>query len=116
MGGDRQFVAPNEPAGLAVNYWLKADTSDPVRVRVTDASGEMVAELDGRGRAGLQTVVWDFRRSGRTQPAAGGGQTPSAGARAPVRLAPPGDYMIALEIGTRRWTTRATVRPAPERR
>jgi hypothetical protein len=30
-------------------------------------------------------------------------------------LAPPGDYTVALEIGDKKLTTRATVRSAPER-
>jgi hypothetical protein len=30
-------------------------------------------------------------------------------------LAPPGEYTVVLEIGDKTLTTRATVRPAPER-
>jgi photosystem II stability/assembly factor-like uncharacterized protein len=110
IGGERQFVAPNEPAGLVVNYWLKTDLTGPVKVRVTDPYGAEVAALDGGAKAGLQTVVWDFRRMGSAAAAA-----PSAGARGGARLAPPGEYLVVLEAGGKKLTTRALVRPAPER-
>jgi hypothetical protein len=114
IGGDRQFVAPNEPAGLVVNYWLKADRDGKVMVRISDPYGEQVSLLEGKSTAGLQSVVWDFRRT------AAPGQTPAAapqggGRGGQVRLAPPGEYVVALEIGEQKWTQRATVRPAPDR-
>jgi len=113
IGGDRQFVAPNEPAGLVVNYLLTAAVRDKVSVRITDASNETVAVLDGSGAAGLQSVVWDFRRSGAAPPATRAVAVP--GPRAQASLAPPGEYTIVLEIGDKKWRTRATVRPAPAR-
>jgi hypothetical protein len=30
-------------------------------------------------------------------------------------VAPPGDYVVVLEAGSRKLTARATVRPAPDR-
>jgi hypothetical protein len=114
IGGERQFVVPNEPTGLVINYLLKNDVSGPVKVRVTDPYGAEVAALDGGGKAGLQSVVWDFRRTGGT-PAAGGAQPP-AGQRGGGRMvAPPGDYVVVLEAGGKKLTARAMVRPAPER-
>ena len=105
---------PNEPAGLVINYLLKNDVSGPVKVRVTDPYGTEVAAYDGSAKAGLQSVVWDFRRIGGA-PAAGGGQPP-AGQRGGGRLvAPPGEYVVVLEAGGKKLTARAVVRPAPER-
>jgi len=112
IGGDRQFVAPNEPAGLVINYYLKADVTDKVRVRITDPFGEEIAAYDGQGKGGLQTVVWDFRRMGAA-PAAGA--PAPGGPQAGARLAPPGDYVVVLEVGEKKWSTRAVVRPVPER-
>jgi len=114
-GGDRQFVAPNEPAGLAINYLLKAP-AEKVTVRITDAFGEEYASLDGKGDAGLQTVVWDFRR---TTPAPGSTPPPAGATPAPPqmrgpRLAPPGEYVVVLEVGDRKLTKRTVVRPAPD--
>jgi photosystem II stability/assembly factor-like uncharacterized protein len=120
IGGDRQFVAPNEPTGLVIKYLLKSDAPDKVTVRITDPYGELVAALDGIGKAGQQTIVWDFRRTAPgaapgTGAPAGSAQPPPSGARAPVRLAPPGEYVVVLEVGKKTWSKRAVVRPAPER-
>jgi len=115
IGGERQFVVPNEPAGLVVNYLLKVDMSGPVKVRVTDPYGTDVAAFDGSGKAGLQSVVWDFRRTGAA-PAASAQPPAPAGARGGARpVAAPGEYVIVLEAGGKKLTARATVRPAPER-
>ena len=122
IGGDRQFVAPNEPAGLVVNYFLKAETKEKVAVRITNAAGDTVAVLEGKGAAGLNSVVWDFRRTGAQPPSqagagqGGGAQAPAApGPRMQAALAPPGDYTVVLEVGDRKLTTRALVRAAPDR-
>jgi hypothetical protein len=115
IGGERQFVVPNEPAGLVVNYLLKVDMSGPVKVRVTDPYGTDVAAFDGSGKAGLQSVVWDFRRTGAA-PSASAQPPAPAGARGGARpVAAPGEYVIVLEAGGKKLTARATVRPAPER-
>jgi len=115
IGGERQFVVPNEPAGLVINYLLKNDMSGPVKVRVTDPYGTEVAAYDGSGKAGLQSVVWDFRRTGGA-PAAAGGQPPAGQRGGGGRLvAPPGEYVVVLEAGGKKLTARAVVRPAPER-
>ena len=118
IGGDRQFVAPNEPAGLVINYWLKTAAAGPVTVRITDAAGQAVAQLQGPAAAGVQRVVWEFQRVSPA-PAAGapaqGGAAPGGGGRGGMRLAPPGDYVVYLEIGDKQWSTRAVVRPAPDR-
>jgi photosystem II stability/assembly factor-like uncharacterized protein len=113
IGGDRQFVAPNEPAGLVVNYLLKSEVKDKVIVRITNTAGDTVAVIDGKGAAGLNSVVWDFRRTGAQAPSqAAAGQAPAApGPRMQAALAPPGEYVVSLEIGGKKLSTRATVRP-----
>jgi hypothetical protein len=117
IGGDRQFVAPNEPAGLVVHYWLQSEVKEKVAVKVLDAADETIAVLEGTGAAGLNSVVWDFRRTGASPPSQGAaGQAPAAqGPRIQAALAPPGDYAVVLEIGDKKLSTRATVRPAPAR-
>lgn len=117
IGGDRQFVASNEPAGLVVNYYLRDEATDKVRIRITDPYGAEVAAYEGSGKAGLQSIVWDFRRmgtpAGAAPPAPGLGG--AAGPQAAARLAPPGEYVVILEVSGKKLTRRATVRPAPER-
>ena len=116
IGGDRQFAGPNEPAGLVVNYWLRREVTDKAAVSILNAADETVAVLEGKGAAGLNSVLWDFRRTGVQPPPAGGAQAPEAGGpRRQAALAPPGEYVVVLEIGGKTWRTRATVRPAPER-
>ena len=76
-----------------------------------------MAVIEGKGAAGLNSVVWDFRRTGAQPPSQAAGaqaQTPAApGPRTQAALAPPGEYTVVLEIGDKKLTTRATVRPAP---
>jgi len=100
--------------GLVVNYFLKAEAKEKVAIRITNAAGDTVAVVEGAGAAGLNSVLWDFRRTGAQPPS-----QPAAGRRPPRRaahagaLAPPGDYTVVLEIGDRKLSTRATVRSAP---
>ena len=119
IGGDRQFVAPNEPAGLVVNYFLKAEAKEKVAIRITNAAGDTVAVVEGKGAAGLNSVVWDFRRTGAQPPPQAAGaqtQTPAAaGPRMQAALAPPGEYTVVLEIGDKKLTTRATCTPGSQR-
>jgi len=113
--GDRTFNGENEPAGLAIRYFLKAAATDKVVVRVTDPYGEEIAVLDGTGAAGLNTVVWDMRRA-PARPAGGGGQGQDPG-QPRQRFAasvPPGDYVVVLETGALKLTQRARIRPLPE--
>ena len=110
-------MAPNEPAGLVVNYFLKAETKEKIAIRITNAAGDTVAVVEGKGAAGLNSVTWDFRRTGAQPPSqAAAGQAPAApGPRMQPALAPPGEYVVVLEIGDKSWRTRAVVRPVPER-
>jgi len=111
--GDRKFSAPNEPAGLVINYYLKAAANDKVVIRVTDPYGEPVAVLEGTGAAGLNSIVWDMRRAPAQAPAGPGQATGQARPRfAP--LVPPGDYVVVLETGGQKLTQRTRVRPVPE--
>jgi hypothetical protein len=105
-------VAGNEPAGLTVNYFLKAAATGKVAVRITNAAGDVIAALDGGTAAGLNSVVWDFRRTGSQPPSQAAG---AQGPRAMAALAPPGEYVVVLDVGDKTWRTRAVVRAAPGR-
>ena len=59
--GDSHLFTPNEPNAVVVNYWLKAKTDAAVKISVADASGAVLAELTGKGEAGLNTVSWGMR-------------------------------------------------------
>ena len=59
----RRFVAQNAPTSADIYYSLGRD-ADNVALRVKDAAGEVVAELDAPGGAGLHRVSWNLRASG----------------------------------------------------
>jgi photosystem II stability/assembly factor-like uncharacterized protein len=111
--GDRKFSAPNEPAGLVINYFLKAAAKDKVVVRVTDPYGEPVAVLDAPGAAGLNSLVWNMRRA-PARPAAGQGQSQGQGRPRFAPVVPAGEYVVILETGGQKFTQRTRVRPVPE--
>ncbi|MCK7478196.1 MAG: hypothetical protein M0C28_12885 [Candidatus Moduliflexus flocculans] len=80
--GDSHLFTPNEPNAVVVNYWLKAKAAGAVKITVADASGAVLAELTGKGEAGLNAVSW-----GHAGPAAGRGRAEARGLgrRAPGR-------------------------------
>jgi hypothetical protein len=112
--GERQFTAPNEPNGLVINYFMKKPAAGKVTIRITDPYGEEMAVLEGKGAAGLNSTLWDMRRAqGQNAPPQGQGRGGAAGGRSMARTVPPGEYVVMLEIGDKKWTKRATVRRMP---
>jgi photosystem II stability/assembly factor-like uncharacterized protein len=103
--GDSHLFTPNEPNAVVVNYYLKAKTDGPVKVTVADLSGAVLAELTGKGEAGLNSVSWDMRprRPGQKPspfPGFGGGP----------RLVEPGEYIVTLEAVGRKLVKKAVIR------
>ena len=63
MNGDQRFWGHNPPFGALLTYHLRSAAED-VRVRVADANGTVVRELDlegGSAHAGVHRVTWDLR-------------------------------------------------------
>lgn len=58
LRGDAQLETANEPAGLAIHYYLPEPLVDGVSVRVHDREGALRATLPGTGSAGLHRVHW----------------------------------------------------------
>jgi hypothetical protein len=114
--GDRKFVARNEPAGLVINYFLKAAVKDKVTVRVTNPYGEELFATDGKNAAGLNSLVWDMRRPPEKKAAAEGRPAGEEfeGRRSAGRLVPPGEYVITLEAGGKKLVQKTRIRPAPD--
>ena len=63
------YAAPNPEAGARIRYWLGERMAGGVALEVSDASGTVVRELRGGGRAGLTEVVWDLRLAERAETA-----------------------------------------------
>lgn len=61
--GDEVFLAPNEPYGVLISYFLSdtAAGADAVEFTVSDSTGSAIRTLEGPAEPGLNRVVWDLR-------------------------------------------------------
>ena len=120
-------VGDNPPYGASINYYLRA-ASNPVKVTITDQSGEVVRTLTTRGSAGFNRVYWDLRYEPtaelrmRTPPllpapqvrlGPDGWRPPSGGGASISVLAPPGTYTVTLSASGREVTQPLVVRKDP---
>ena len=55
-GGERNFIAPNAPAGATIAYYLKEASASDVRVTVSDANGATTATLTGPRAMGIHKL------------------------------------------------------------
>ena len=99
--GDKYIEVPNEADALVINYFLKAESSTPARITVTDVTGRVVRQSDGGGRPGINRVQLPF--------GGGGGRGRGAGTAATGPL-PPGEYQVALTVAGQTVTKPARVR------
>jgi hypothetical protein len=102
--GDSHLLRPNEPNAVAVNYYLKAKAAGPVKVTVADPYGQVLADLTGKGEAGLNAVLW-FMRVQRP-----GQQRGGFGGFYGGRLADPGEYVVTLDVAGTKLTKKAVIR------
>lgn len=71
--GNTQYLAPNAPAGVIVDYYAK--TAGPVQITIADRSGARVRQLNARAEAGaINRATWDLRYDAPVPPASGGGR------------------------------------------
>jgi hypothetical protein len=95
--GDFVFIASNPPYGAIINYFLPQELGeDEVSIKVTDASGGFVHEMNGTTRQGLNRVLWNFRQ---TVEGAQQAQQPTSGRGrgfSPSVEAVPGTYTITV--------------------
>jgi hypothetical protein len=111
--GQRHFNVPNEPNGLVIKYYLKSEMKEQIRILITDPYGKELFSLRGKKKAGINQVVWNMRQRPPKQES-----SQQTGTRARVRrgrLAPPGEYLVVLEVGDKKLTRRAKIRPMPVR-
>jgi photosystem II stability/assembly factor-like uncharacterized protein len=57
---DDPVAGANPPYGAAINYWLKAESTDSAKLEIRDASGKLVRTLKGPAKAGVNRVWWDL--------------------------------------------------------
>jgi len=106
--GDSHLFTPNEPNAVVVNYYLKAKAEGAVKITVADPYGTVLAEIAGKGEAGLNRVLWDMRP--RRPGAKPGGGAGSGGFGGGARLAAPGEYVVTLEAAGKTLTKKAVIK------
>ncbi len=129
------YNGKSEPAGLTVNYFLKAKPKGAVKLQIFRGS-MLIHEIDGPGEAGLNSVLWDMTaRRARTEEEKKALQAqrqrmagidlsdipPEYAARFRAQMdpnfisyaAPEGDYTVVLTVGGTQLKTQATILPDP---
>ncbi len=103
--GAQEFVAPNPPYGVILDYFLKTklEGKNPVKIKITDKSGNSVREIEAPGEAGVNRVAWDLRYDPPIRPVqpavpgqggGGGGGFGFGGGRGPT--VDPGEYTASV--------------------
>jgi hypothetical protein len=64
--GDKVFLASNPPAGAIINYYLKEEAEEGVKIIIAQPDGRKVREIAGPGKKGINRIVWDLRYPART--------------------------------------------------
>jgi photosystem II stability/assembly factor-like uncharacterized protein len=124
--GQRIFRAPNPPNGAVIDYYLnkevdknkEVDRDHKVRIVIRNSRDEIVRELDGTSRAGINRVEWDLRWQTPAEPAdlqifaMRQGfffyrVLPHLGMPGP--FVEPGDYKVTISIGDRTSSKSLTV-------
>ncbi len=82
----------NPPTGVVINYYIKERTEGDVTLTVLDASGEVITTVARNAKVGMDCFVWNMK-----YPATSGAD--SRGRVSSVSpLAPPGTYLVRLEV------------------
>ncbi len=96
ISGDRRVLAPNPSSGVIIAYHLKeGQKSEDVSLRVTNASGRTVSQLQANPGAGVHRVTWNPRPGGGRGRFGRGGR----GGAPPAASAGPGNYIVELTVG-----------------
>jgi hypothetical protein len=90
--GKGVFRGQNPAEGAIFTVWVKEFTGDEIKIAVTKASGQPVANLKAPGAPGLTRLSWDLRPTKDVTIEYGGDD--------PKRLLPAGDYNAELTFGT----------------
>jgi len=94
LTGDSHLFRPNEPDEVVIFYYLREEIKEKVKISLCDAAKNLLRELEGPGKAGLNRVSWDMRKTG-------GGR--------PGPKVEPGNYLVVLEASGKKLEQRALV-------
>ena len=106
LQGDSHLMTPNEPDDFVIRYYLKEKAKDKVKVTITDLSGKVLRELEGKREAGFNMVMWDMRPSREKEKDAA--EEEEEWQR--NALVEPGEYLVVLEAAGRKLTEKAIIR------
>jgi photosystem II stability/assembly factor-like uncharacterized protein len=116
---ERDWIAPNPPAGAWINVYLKNAPKERVTITITDKTGRTVRTLRNlRAVAGVNRFVWDLRWANPAErpqvPAPGMEDIPAAvrerfgmGSFGPMTV--PGDYAVKVNAAGQELTGNVTV-------
>jgi photosystem II stability/assembly factor-like uncharacterized protein len=131
------YKGHNPPNGAVITYWLKEEVKPahaangekadaagakgthakgPVKIVVTDASGEVVHTLHGAGKQGMNRVAWDLRYGPPTKlsrEVTKAPEKPRESWRPGGPLVIPGAYTVSVSVGDRTEKTTVAVKPDP---
>jgi photosystem II stability/assembly factor-like uncharacterized protein len=128
--GASEFAGPNPAYGALITYNLKGDpagskdsfgassgapsASPTVKIRIRDASGTTVREIDAPDRKGLNRVAWDLRHALSIDGGREGGQGWFGPLKGPLVM--PGEYTVTLVARGRELSQKVQVRVDPRAR
>ena len=106
LQGESHLTTPNEPDDVVIWYYLKDKVQDKVKITISDLSGKVLDEIEGKSQAGLNTAAWDMRPKREGEPGVEDGEW---GSRR-NSLIEPGEYTVTLEAGGKKLTRKALIR------
>jgi photosystem II stability/assembly factor-like uncharacterized protein len=89
--GKGVYRGQNPPEGALFTVWVKEFTGDEIKIAITNAAGQPVANLKSPGVAGMTRLSWDLRPSEDVLTKYGGDD--------PKKFMPTGDYTAELTHG-----------------
>jgi photosystem II stability/assembly factor-like uncharacterized protein len=102
--GGAVFRGENPPTGAVLTWWARGFGTDPVKIAVTNAAGQPVANLTGAVTPGINRVTWDLMMTKDLLTEYGGeGSKPVA----------PGEYTVTITQGKAKSTGKLTVGYVP---
>ncbi len=104
----------SEPAGMAINYYLKAKPKGEVKVQVLKGTA-VYAEIKGTADVGINSVLWNMSRALSDVEKQSAAAAPRAryGGMGAGAQAPNGEYTVALFVDGQKLTTTAVILPDP---